>query len=115
MAGPAWWRGGERARFARPLRLVPLAPLYVLFDLDPATSVARRAGRLRVGHPWNRPEALDRLQCFYRDPVSALRPLSSELATALALSTRTAVSGRDDPLAVLGHLASLSSPAGEAR
>lgn len=92
-----------------------LPGLHVLFDLDPATSIARRAGRLRTGHPWNRPETLDLLRRFYRDPVSALCPFSSELAGALALSTRVTVSGHDDPLAALGYLVSLASPAREVR
>jgi thymidylate kinase len=92
-----------------------LPGLYVLFDLDPATSVARRAGRLRAGHPWNSPEALDQLQRFYRDPVSALRPVSPELAEALTLPARITVSGHNDPPAVLRQLVSLASPAREAR
>ncbi|MGH3253029.1 MAG: hypothetical protein ACRDOI_43395, partial [Trebonia sp.] len=92
-----------------------LPGLYALFDLRAATSVARRTGRLRTGHPWNQPEALDRLREFYLDPVSALRPVSPELADALALPARIAVSGHDDPPAVLRHLASLASPAPEIR
>jgi predicted ATPase len=92
-----------------------LPGLYALFDLDPAASITRRAGRLRPGHPWNQPEALDRLRQFYRDPVSALRPSSPELADALALTARIAVSGHDDPLTALRHLVSLASPGREAR
>lgn len=81
---------------------------YVLFDLDPATSVIRRAGRLRPGHPWNEMDALVRLRAFYRDPAGAIRPVNSELADALALPSRLAISGRDDPLATLGLLISLA-------
>lgn len=92
-----------------------LPGLYVLFDLDPAASLARRVGRLRPGHPWSRPETLDRLRHFYRDPVRALRPFTPELADVLTLTARIAVSGHDDPLSALGHLMSLSAPAREAR
>lgn len=92
-----------------------LPGLYVLFDLDPATSIARRAERLRPGHPWNQPEALDRLRQFYRDPVSALRISSPELAGALAPTARVTISGHSDPRTTLGHLMSLASPARDAR
>lgn len=92
-----------------------LPGLYVVFDLDPATSASRREGRLRARHPWNHADTLTRLRDFYQDPAGALRPFSDELAGAVTLSSRTAVSGHDDPLAVLGYLVSLSSPAREAR
>lgn len=81
---------------------------YVFFDLDPATSIIRRAGRLRPGHPWNHLDALDRLRGFYCDPAGAVRPVNSELADILALPSRLAISGRDDPLATLGLLVSLA-------
>lgn len=88
---------------------------YVLFDLDPAVSIVRRAARLRPGHPWNQPEALDRLRQFYRDPASALRPSNPELADALTRAIRISVSGHDNPLTALGHLVSLARPGQEAR
>ena len=88
-----------------------LPATYVVFDLDPDASLARRAGRLRPGHPWNQPGALKRLRAFYRDPGQALRPASASLAAALSLPARLSVSGRDDPGAVLACLSSLAGPA----
>jgi len=83
---------------------------YVFFDLDPAGGLARRAGRLRPGHPWNQPGALDLLRAFYRDPCHALCPVSAGLAAALSLPARLSVSGGADPGAVLACLSSLASP-----
>jgi hypothetical protein len=87
-----------------------LPAVYAIFDLDPAASLARRAGRLRPGHPWNRPEALRRLRQFYRDPAGCLCPASIELAADLSLTYRLDVSGRDDPDSVLARLSSLARP-----
>lgn len=80
---------------------------YAIFDLDPPVSLARRAGRPRPGHPWNQPEALERLREFYRDPAAALRPVSGELAAALVTPARISVSGQDDPHDILALVASL--------
>lgn len=88
---------------------------YALFDLDPAASIARRARRLRDGHPWNRPDVLERLRRFYRDPSAALRPFSPDIADALTLPARLVISGRDHPRTVLARLAQLPGPAREAR
>ena len=87
--------------------LLPAA--YVVFDLDPAASLSRRAGRLRLGHPWNQPAALGRLRGFYRDPARALRPACPELAAALSIPERIDISGRDDPSRVLDRLAFLAA------
>jgi hypothetical protein len=81
---------------------------YAIFDLSPPASLARRARRLRPGHPWNDPEALDRLREFYRDPAGVLRPASGELADALALSARISVSGHDAPPRILTCLQALA-------
>ena len=86
----------ERAAWAaRHLRdrtlLLPAA--YAIFDLEPSACLTRRAGRLRPGHPWNQPEALDRLRRFYRDPARCLRPVSAELAAALSAPARLDISG----------------------
>jgi len=86
--------------------LLPAA--YAVFDLDPAASLTRRAGRLRAGHPWNQSEALDRLREFYRDPAGCVRPASGELAAALSRPARLGISGHDDPRSVLARLSSLA-------
>jgi AAA domain len=104
----------QRAAWAaRHLRdgalLLPAA--YAVFDLAPAASLARRAGRLRLGHPWNQPEALDRLRSFYQDPAGCLRPVSAELAAALSAPARVDVSARDDQHHVLACLSSLAAAA----
>jgi predicted ATPase len=83
--------------------LLPAA--YAIFDLDPAASLSRRAGRLRPGHPWNQPDALDRLRLFYRDPARILIPVCPELAAALATPGRIDLSGHDDPRRILTGLA----------
>lgn len=81
---------------------------YVIFDLDPPVSLARRACRLRPGHPWNQPESLGRLREFYRAPAAALRPASGQLAAALSTPARISVSGQGDPHDILALLASLA-------
>ena len=86
-----------------------LPDAYAVFDLGPAASLSRRAGRLRPGHPWNQPAALNRLRDFYRDPARALRPACPELAAALSIPERIDLSGRDDPRRVLGRLAGLAA------
>jgi predicted ATPase len=80
---------------------------YAIFDLDPPASLARRAGRLRPGHPWNQPGTLDRLRGFYRDPAGSLRPTSGGLAAALITPARINVSGQGDLDDVLALVASL--------
>jgi predicted ATPase len=106
LAGRAAWAARH---LAGGTLLLPGA--YAVYDLDPAASLARRAARLRPGHPWNQPEALERLRDFYRDPGQALRPVSAALAAALSLPARLDISGRDDPGTVLARLSSLASPA----
>jgi hypothetical protein len=86
-----------------------LPDAYAVFDLDSAASLSRRAGRLRPGHSWNQPAALDRLRDFYRDPARALRPVCPELAAALSIPGRLDISGRDDPRRVLDRLAGLAA------
>jgi len=84
---------------------------YVIFDLSPPASLARRAGGRRPGHPWNQPETLDRLREFYRDPAGSLRPVSGELANALALPARVGICGHDAPRGIVTCLESLASTA----
>jgi predicted ATPase len=81
---------------------------YVVYDIDPATSLARRAGRLRPGHPWNHLKALEQLRDFYRDPPQALEPFSAALAAALSQPRRLDISGQDCRTTVLEYLSSLA-------
>ena len=85
-----------------------LPATYAVYDIDPAASLTRRAGRLRPGHPWNRLTALERLRDFYRDPSRALQPVSAALAAALSQPSRLDISGRDDRPAVLACLSCLA-------
>ncbi|MFC7742090.1 hypothetical protein ACFQXA_15755 [Nocardiopsis composta] len=61
------------------------ADLCILLDIDPPTSLARRAARLRPGHPWSTPAPLRRLADFYREPA---RVLPDELAEHLPAFAR---------------------------
>jgi predicted ATPase len=81
---------------------------YVIFDLDPAASLTRRAGRLRPGHPWNQPGNLRTLRSFYADPSHALDPVHPELARALRQPSRIGVSGYTDPRHIASGLAARS-------
>ena len=84
-----------------------LPGIYVIFDLDPATSLDRRANRLRPGHPWNPPGSLRRLRDFYPCPSRALDPVHPGLAQALRQPRRTDICGLIDPHQITGHLAEL--------
>ena len=79
----------------------------VIFDLDPATSLDRRASRLRPGHPWNNPGPLRRLRDFYTCPSRALDPVDPGLAQALRQPRRADICGLTDPHQITGHLANL--------
>ena len=81
---------------------------YAVYDIDPAASLARRAGRLCPGHPWNQLKALERLRDFYVEPSRALQPVSVALAVALSRPSRIDISGRADRAAVLASLSSLA-------
>ncbi len=84
-----------------------LPGIYVIFDLDPATSLDRRASRLRPGHPWNHPGSLQRLREFYTCPSWALEPVNPGLAQALRRPRRADISGTADPRQIAGRLAEL--------
>ena len=84
-----------------------LPGIYVIFDLDPATSLDRRARRLRPGHPWNQPGSLRRLRDFYTCPSRALEPVDPSLAQALRQPSRADISGTADPRQIAGRLAEL--------
>jgi predicted ATPase len=77
---------------------------YVIFDLDPATSLRRRSGRLRPGHPWSQPAALLRLRDFYARPDQMLLPVHPALAQALRQPARLDISGTGDPRLALRSL-----------
>jgi hypothetical protein len=85
-----------------------LPSIYVMFDIDPRTSLRRRSGRLRPGHPWNRPDALQRLREFYASPSDVLFPIHPGLAMALRLPARLTVSGREDRGKISDCLSALS-------
>ena len=84
-----------------------LPGIYVIFDLDPATSLDRRAKRLRPGHPWNHPSPLRRLRDFYTSPSRALLPVHPGLAQALRQPRRADISGLSDPHQIAVRLAEL--------
>lgn len=84
-----------------------LPGIYVVFDLDPATSLDRRASRLRPGHPWNHPGSLRRLRDFYTCPSQALDPIHPALAQALRQPRRADISGLSDPHQIADRLAEL--------
>ncbi|MGD0605669.1 MAG: hypothetical protein ABSA53_18995 [Streptosporangiaceae bacterium] len=85
-----------------------LPGIYVIFDLHPATSLDRRASRLRPGHPWNHLGPLRRLRHFYTCPSRALLPVHPGLAQALRQPRRADISGLSDPHQILRRLTELS-------
>ncbi|WP_334028668.1 hypothetical protein [Nocardia terpenica] len=60
-----------------------VADVYVVLHCAVETSLARRADRLRPGHPWHRPAALRALAVFYRDPAACIAPVHPGVAAAL--------------------------------
>jgi predicted ATPase len=86
-----------------------LPAIYVIFDLDPATSLHRRVGRLRPGHPWNNPAALSRLRDFYADPSGALHRVHPGIAEVLQQPDQVNISGLSDSHEITEHLAALST------
>ena len=99
-------RAGWAASHLRDGNLL-LPGLYVIFDLDPATSLDRRASRLRPGHPWNQPGSLRQLRDFYTCPSRALDPVDPRLAQALRQPRRADISGLTDPHRIADRLAEL--------
>jgi AAA domain-containing protein len=79
---------------------------YVIFDLDPATSLTRRRDRLRHGHPWNGHGPLGRLRDFYASPADAILPIHPGLAHALRQPAHIRISGHDDLGQVIRRLQS---------
>jgi thymidylate kinase len=68
---------------------------YVVLDVTPQLSLARRARQLDSEHPWSRAAELERLRRFYLAPVEALRLMDSELAMAFASVRWCLVSGEE--------------------
>lgn len=66
---------------------------YLIFHIDTATSLRRRAGRLKDGHPWSLPGPLRRLQHFYADPLSVVTGIHPRLGAILGQAQWRHVSG----------------------
>lgn len=73
----------ERVRFGD----LALPDTYIVFDLDPDTSIARRTNRLTPGHPWSTRNGLQRLAVFYADPVCAVQAVDQGLAHTMRAVT----------------------------
>jgi thymidylate kinase len=89
-------------------RLRP-ADAYVLFDLSPAHSMARRADRLNRRHPWSQAAALCRLRDFYAHPAAALTACPG-LAARIKDAAWHRVCGLDPLPAALRFLHDLADP-----
>jgi predicted ATPase len=81
---------------------------WVVFQLDAATSLHRRAGRLRPGHPWSEPGPLRRLQDFYAAPALAVSRACPALGALLLRAGWQHVTGPGDPQHVLRLLRDLA-------
>jgi predicted ATPase len=103
LQGRAAW-AASRLREGRLL----LPGHYAMFCIDPATSLHRRASRLRPGHPWNNPDALRRLCDFYADPSQALHPFHPGLARVLRQPHRKDISGLGDMTEIIASLVALA-------
>lgn len=73
-----------------------LGDIYAVLNVDADTSLHRRTGRLRAGHPWTTMQAVTHLVTFYADPPAALRPLAPQVAEHLRTATWRYLSGRHD-------------------
>jgi predicted ATPase len=94
----------DRARWAITCLdsgMLLLPGTYMIFDLDVVTSLRRRAGRLRHGHPWSEPRPLGRLQRFYTDPAQQIAPACPALGAWLRQSRWAKISGLAAPHLVL--------------
>lgn len=66
---------------------------YVVLDVTPQTSLARRDGQLDSEHPWSRVAELERLRRFYLAPAEVLRLMGADLAMAFASVRWCPISG----------------------
>jgi predicted ATPase len=73
----AW--AAEQLRCGRLL----LPDAYVIYDLGPQASAARRGGGLRPEHPWWQIDALVRLREFYAHPAGVVALIHPDLAERL--------------------------------
>jgi thymidylate kinase len=86
---------------------------YLVLDVAPSVSLARRAGQLVVGHPWSRLVELERLRRFYLSPLEALSGIDVELAAAFAGARWCDVSGdKTTPEAVVTSALGLAEELG---
>jgi AAA domain len=74
-----WWAVEQLGRGQ-----LAVADGYLVLHLDPATSLARRSGRLTAGHPWSHLAGLARAAAFYTNPADAVAAVSPDLADALS-------------------------------
>jgi hypothetical protein len=72
-----------------------LPDTYAVFDLDGLTSLHRRSATLRLDHPWSRPNALQRLRDFYRNPHRVVWDICPALADRLRSPSRVDLDGTD--------------------
>lgn len=102
------WASGELAAGQ-----LAVADDYVVFHLDPDTSLARRSGRLTPDHPWSLPAALHRLSAFYIDPPLAISGIRPSLAASLSAARWHHLNqpGPGETLRFLRDLADASPPA----
>jgi thymidylate kinase len=88
--------------------------VYLVLDITPGLSLARRAGQLSSEHPWSRPAELERLHRFYRAPLEVLARMDSDLEAAFAGARWCSVSGEETtPEQVAGLAARLADEAGQ--
>ena len=57
---------------------------YLVLDVTPGVSLARRTGRLSPEHAWCRPRHLERLRGFYQSPLDSLCRIDAALGEAFA-------------------------------
>jgi hypothetical protein len=82
-----------------------VAATYAVLHVDTATSLARRADRLRPGHPWSTTQGLDRLAGFYRAPAPTIARTHPDLAAALDGARFVHLDGHQPTLGALERLA----------
>lgn len=70
---------------------------YLVLDVTPLLSLARRSGRLSSSHPWSRRSELERLRRFYRSPLDALREIDEDLGAAFGSAPWWFASGMSRP------------------
>ncbi|MBY8889209.1 AAA family ATPase [Streptomyces sp. PTM05] len=90
----------ERAAWAyRHLAAGTLLPprCWIVLDVPPTVSLARRRARLEPAHPWWNVGVLHRLRDFYRDPPAALTHAHQDLAALVTAVPRLRIDADRDP------------------